>query len=100
MGLNRQMVCLGIDLGGTKIEIVALDESGGERARLRVATPQGDYEGTLAAIAELVRKVEAKMGPTSFPVGIGTPGALSCATGTLKNSNSVCLIDKPLLADL
>jgi fructokinase len=90
---------LGIDLGGTKIEIIALDESGHELARQRVPTPQGDYEATLAAIAGLVRRVEAELGATG-PIGIGTPGALSRATGGLKNSNSVCLIGRPLLADL
>ncbi len=90
---------LGIDLGGTKIEIIALDEKGQELARYRVPTPRGDYGATLAAIVGLVRKVEAEAGATG-PVGIGTPGALSGATGTLKNSNSVCLIGKPLLADL
>ena len=90
---------LGIDLGGTKIEIIALDEARHELARERVPTPQGDYGATLAAVVGLVRKVEADLGTTG-PVGIGTPGALSRATGTLKNSNSVCLIGRPLLADL
>jgi fructokinase len=90
---------LGIDLGGTKIEIIALDGSGLELARHRVPTPQGDYGATLAAIAGLVQRVEAELGATG-PLGIGTPGALSRATGTLKNSNSVCLIGRPLLKDL
>ena len=93
------MIYVGIDLGGTKIEIVALDESGHERARHRVATPAGDYEATLEAIAGLVRRVEAELGATGR-VGIGTPGAVSRATGILKNSNSVCLIGRPLLKDL
>ncbi len=94
------MIYLGIDLGGTKIEIAALDESRRELARFRMPTPRGDYEGTLTAIAGLVRKVESELGQTSCPVGIGTPGALSTATNTLKNSNSTCLIGRPLLADL
>ena len=90
---------LGIDLGGTKIEIIALDEARHELARQRVPTLRATIRATLAAIAGLVRKVEADLGTTG-PVGIGTPGALSRATGTLKNSNSVCLIGRPLLADL
>lgn len=90
---------IGIDLGGTKIEIVALDESGRELARRRVATPQNDYAATLAAIAQLVRDVEADLGRMGT-VGIGTPGAISRATGLLKNSNSVCLNGRPLLDDL
>lgn len=90
---------LGIDLGGTKIEIVALDERGGELLRRRVTTPQGDYAGTLRAIAGLVREAEAELGQAGT-VGIGTPGAISRATGRLKNSNSVHLNGQPLLQDL
>lgn len=93
---------LGVDLGGTKIEIVALDERGGERLRQRVATPQGDYEGTLRAIALLVQEAEAALGVPagSSSVGVGTPGSLSRASGHLRNSNSVCLNGKPIAADL
>jgi fructokinase len=90
---------LGVDLGGTKIEIVALDERGGELLRRRVATPQGDYAGTLRAIAGLVREAEAELGQAGT-VGIGTPGAISRATGRLKNSNSVHLNGQLLLEDL
>lgn len=90
---------LGIDLGGTKIEIIALDKSGQELARRRVATPQGDYSATLHAIAELVYAVEKELGRTGT-IGIGTPGAISRATGRLKNSNSVCMNGQPLLDDL
>ena len=90
---------LGIDLGGTKIEIIALDDEGGELLRLRVATPQGDYSGTLRAIADLVHQVEAVLGQAGT-VGIGTPGAISRATGLLKNSNSVHLNGQPIVQDL
>jgi fructokinase len=90
---------IGIDLGGTKIELIALDGQGVERLRKRVATPQGDYTGTLAAIAELVAWAETELGgPAS--VGIGTPGAISPATGRMKNSNSVCLNGQLLKQDL
>ena len=66
---------LGIDLGGTKIEIIALDDTGGELLRRRVATPQGDYRQTLQAISRLVRDAEAELGQQGT-LGIGTPGAL------------------------
>lgn len=90
---------LGIDLGGTKIEIVALDDEGGELLRRRIPTPQGDYAGTLRAIADLVHQVEAALGQAGT-VGIGTPGAISRATGLLKNSNSVHLNGQPIVQDL
>jgi len=90
---------LGIDLGGTKIEIVALDEGGKELLRRRVPTPQGDYYETLQVIAQLVRDAEAELGQHGS-LGIGTPGALSRATGRLKNSNSVTLNGQPILQDL
>jgi fructokinase len=93
---------LGIDLGGTKIEIVALDADGGERFRHRVPTPHGDYEGTLAAIAGLVSETERQLGVAagSCTIGIGTPGSLSRTTGLLRNSNSVCLNGRPFKTDL
>ena len=93
---------LGVDLGGTKIEIVALDASGGERSRHRVPTPHGDYEATLDAIAGLVRDTERSLGVASgaCTVGIGTPGSLSAVTGLLRNSNSVCLNGRPFKRDL
>ena len=90
---------LGIDLGGTKIELIALDATGRERLRRRIATPQGDYTATLAAIQQLVEQAWADLGEETT-LGIGTPGAISKATGLLKNSNSVCLNGKPLLQDL
>ena len=93
---------LGVDLGGTKIEIVALDDGGGERLRRRVATPEGDYAATLGAIAQLVGEAEDTLGvpPGSSSVGVGTPGSLSRASGRLRNSNSVCLNGQPILEDL
>ena len=93
------MLRFGIDLGGTKIEIVALDDVGAELYRKRVATPQGDYYATLNAIAELITSAEQKL-TAHGSVGIGTPGAISRATGRLKNSNSVCLNGQPLVQDL
>ena len=90
---------IGVDLGGTKIEAIALDEGNVERYRRRVPTPKGDYEGTVEAIAGLVRDIEKTLG-VKGPVGVGTPGALSPATGLLKNSNSTVLIGKPLDRDL
>ncbi len=93
------MLRLGIDLGGTKIEIIALDGTGRELLRRRVATPQGDYHATLDAVAGLVRDAERELAATGT-VGIGTPGSLSRATGLLRGSNSVCLNARPIKADL
>lgn len=90
---------IGIDLGGTKIEILALDDGGRELVRRRVATPQGDYPAILRAIAGLVDGVEAELGERGT-VGVGIPGAVSPATGLVKNANSVALIGKPLDKDL
>jgi fructokinase len=90
---------LGIDLGGTKIEIIALADDGRVLARRRVNTPQGDYPATLRTVADLVAGVEAELGQRGT-VGVGTPGALSRATGRIKNANSTCLNGHPLLDDL
>lgn len=90
---------LGIDLGGTKIEVLALGADGRELLRRRIATPQGDYPATLDAITALVRQAEGELGCRGS-VGVGIPGALSLATGLVKNANSVCLIGKPLQQDL
>jgi len=91
---------IGIDLGGTKIEGVALDDAGGERWRDRVAAPRGDYAATLQAIAALVARIESDLGIRDATVGIGTPGAVSPATGRMKNCNSTWLNDRPLREDL
>jgi fructokinase len=90
---------IGIDLGGTKIEGIVLALDGSELARERVATPTGDYPGTLAAVRDLVATLERDAGRTC-PVGIGMPGSWSRATGLIKNSNSVCLNGQPLRHDL
>lgn len=90
---------LGIDLGGTKIEIISLDDSGKELLRRRVPTPSGSYAATLQAITKLVHDTEAELGQRGS-LGIGTPGAISRATGHLKNSNSVILNGQPILQDL
>lgn len=91
---------LGIDLGGTKIEAIALD---GERivARRRVPTPVGDYDRTIAAIRGLIEHVASEAGVRSdTPLGISMPGSLSRRTGLVKNSNSVCLNGRPFDRDL
>ena len=93
------MIRFGIDLGGTKTEIIALDERRGELARRREPTPSGDYEATLALVARLVRETESDVGKRGS-VGIGTPGSLSPATGLIRNSNSTCLNGRALKADL
>jgi len=90
---------LGIDLGGTKMEIIALDDAGRELARRRMPTPQGDYRGILNSIAQLVAATENDLGERGT-VGIGTPGALSRRTGLLKNANSVCLNGQPVKGHL
>ena len=90
---------IGVDLGGTKIEALALDAEGREVLRRRVATPREDYHATLETIAGLVTGLESDLGVTA-PVGVGAPGAVSLAAGVIKNANSVCLIGKPLGEDL
>jgi fructokinase len=90
---------LGIDLGGTKTEIIALADNGRELLRQRVPTPQGDYMATLMAIAGLVESAENTLGQRGS-LGIGIPGAESLTTGLIKNANSTCLIGKPLKHDL
>ena len=89
----------GIDLGGTKIELIALDAAGDSLLRRRIATPQNDYAATVAALATLVLDAETTLGQTGT-VGIGTPGAVSPATGLMKNCNSTCLNGQPLLQDI
>jgi fructokinase len=90
---------IGVDLGGTKIEAIGLGADGSERFRRRVETPRGDYEGTLRAIADLVGAAERGTGERGT-VGIGMPGAISPATGLVKNANSTWLIGRSLQPDL
>ncbi len=91
---------IGIDLGGTKIEGVVLDNSGNMLLRRRVPTRQSEgYRAILNTIAQLVAALETEAGG-KCPVGIGTPGALSAVTGHMKNANTVCLNGQPLLEDL
>jgi fructokinase len=90
---------LGLDLGGSKIEIIALDSGGGELLRRRVATPRGIYPATLAAIVGLIRTAEDELGQHGT-IGIGIPGAESRVTGLIKNANSTWLIGQPLRRDL
>lgn len=90
---------LGIDLGGSKIEIIALADDGQVLLRRRVATPQGDYPATLQAVGGLVVAAESELGQRGT-LGIGIPGAESQASGLIKNANSTCLIGRPLRQDL
>lgn len=91
---------LGIDLGGTKIEGIALAADGSERLRLRRATPQGDYRQTVLAVRDLVQEIEQRSGTPAASIGIAHPGAISPASGLIKNANSTCLNGQPLQQDL
>jgi fructokinase len=90
---------IGIDWGGTKIEAIALDAAGTQLACKRVPTPQHDYEGCIAAASGLVQEIETALG-ASGTVGIGIPGAISPATGLVKNANSTWLNGRPLDKDM
>ena len=90
---------IGIDLGGTKTEIIALDSAGHELYRERTATPQSDYSAIIHTITQLVARAEQHC-QQSGSVGVGIPGAISPATQCVKNANTTCLIGKPLQADL
>jgi fructokinase len=90
---------IGVDLGGTKIAAAAIGATGAVAAARRVATPAGDYEATIAAIAGLVAALETEIG-TRASVGIGIPGTIVAETGLVKNANSTWLIGKPLARDV
>lgn len=90
---------IGIDLGGTKIEIIALDAQGETRLRERVPTPQNRYQETVQSIVQLVTATERKLGARAT-VGIGIPGSPSPANALIRNANSTCLNGKPLQRDL
>jgi len=90
---------IGIDLGGTKIEALALDDSGQELARVRIPSPHGDYSATIAAMASLVHQLEQQTGQRGT-VGAGIPGSIRASTGLVKNANSTWLNGNPLPEDL
>ncbi len=92
---------IGIDLGGTKIEAAAVVGEREIRWRERVPTPQGDYEGTIRAVASLVARLSSDCGLSAdTPVGLGAPGSISPVTGLQRNSNSTCLNGRPFVEDL
>ncbi len=90
---------IGIDLGGSKIEIIVLDEAGNVHLRQRTTTPDS-YEQRLTAIADMIAQAEADLALDAATVGIGTPGAISARSGLIKNSNSVCLNGKAFKQDI
>jgi fructokinase len=90
---------IGVDMGGTKIEAIALDEKGQELKRVRVATPRGDYAATVATVKALVAELEA-VTKSVGSVGVGIPGTVVAATGLVKNANSTWLNGMPLERDL
>jgi fructokinase len=85
---------IGVDLGGTKIEAIAIDPAGRELARRRVPSPAHDYDAIVAAIAGLVADLEGALGADAT-VGVGIPGVTSPATGLVKNANTTVLIGRP-----
>ncbi len=91
---------IGLDLGGTKTEIIVLNQNSREIYRTRNQTPKGDYKATLQNIAELIKSAEGETGLKQLPVGIGIPGTISKHTGLVKNANSTWLNGKPLQRDL
>ncbi len=93
------MIRIGVDLGGTKMEIAALDESGAELLRRRAPAPRGSYAEAIEAIAQLVLEAEREAGARGT-VGIGTPGAVSRGSGVLKNAYASALNGKPVKPDL
>src|SRR2546426_12442688 len=90
---------IGIDLGGTKIEAIALSASGSILARRRVATPKGNYELTVRAIVDLVSALEKELG-ASGTVGIGTTGGISSGTGFIKNAKYPALLGHAVDKDI
>lgn len=93
------MLQFGIDLGGTKTEIIALDEKGNELRRKRAPTPRESYPAILDNILTLVRSCANELGQP-FTLGLGIPGALSYQTGLVKNANTTCLIGQDLKGDI
>jgi len=97
--MNRQDARIGIDLGGTKIEVLVMDAHGNELFRKREATPQGDYRNTVETVVSLVQQAEAETS-MQCSVGVAIPGAVSLNSGRIKNANSTCLNGQDLKADL
>ena len=91
---------VGIDLGGTKTEVILLNGASQELFRTRIATVRDDYAATLQALASLVEQAEAVAGQGNLPVGVGIPGTISRKTGWVKNANSTWLNGRPFQADL
>jgi fructokinase len=97
--MKDALMRIGIDLGGTKIEALAIDRDGNELLRYRVPTPREDYEGTIAAMVGLVQRIERETGAVGT-VGAGIPGSVSRRTGLVKNANSTWLNGMPFDRDL
>lgn len=93
------MIRIGVDWGGTKLEVIALSSEGQTLLRKRVSTPKDDYQASVKAVRDLVLNAEVRVGETCS-VGIGIPGTISPVTGLVKNANSVWLNGKPLLQDM
>ena len=103
--MSQNAIRLGIDLGGTKIEIIALDKNGHAHFRERCPTPKHHnekqrYQLILNSIKNLVEKAEGELKQVQLPLGIGIPGAISLKTGFIKNANTTCLIGQPFSQDL
>ncbi len=96
---KKDSIRIGVDLGGTKIEFVALERDGTELHRHRIATPRFEYDGTVRAITDGVKDIEKKLG-RSASVGVGIPGTVSTKTGFVKNANSTWMNGKPFDKDL
>lgn len=94
------MLQFGIDLGGTKTEIIVLNEQGDILLRRRNATPSHSYEAIVANIAQLVLAAASELNTAEYTVGVGIPGAVSPSTGLIKNANTTCLIGRDLQRDL
>ena len=97
--MKKQGIRIGVDVGGTKIEALAIAPDGAELLRYRVPTPRGDYPGTLNAVAGLVTRLEQEL-DTHATVGVGIPGTIARETGLVKNANSVWMNGQPFDRDL
>ena len=98
-GMNSRWL-VGIDLGGTKTEVILMDSTRETHFRARIDSPQGDYDATLSAIKELVEAAEIRAGESGLSVGVGIPGSVSGLTGLVKNANSTWLNGQPMAKDL